>query len=119
MVRLIMCDKDHHERHKDVEDSEITNAHIYKLLERIYHKQQEESFDSYFAPEIRGIMEDAIKVMRNPPSTWQPYLKTRNIGAIAHMEFGELLKAFEEHKSFNAIRKEVVHSLAAMFMYAE
>lgn len=119
MIRLVYCGKNGNHHEEEIEDSEVTNAHIYKLLEHIYHKQHEQSLETQLAPQLKGVLKDAVEVMRHPPATWHQYLKSRNTCGIAHMEVGELVKALEEHKSSREIRKELVHTLAALFLYAE
>lgn len=119
MIRLVYCGKNGHDEHEEIADSEVTNAHIYKYLEHLDSKLSKHSLEKQLAPQLKGVLEDAVSVMRNPPASWHSYLKSRDTCGIAHMEVGELIKALEEHKSSHEIRKELVHTLAALFMYVE
>lgn len=115
-LRLVYCCKD--DEDKEIEECEITNAHIYKLLKHIYEHQQMRPLEKQLAPQLKGVLEDAVDVMRNPPTSWHEYLKTRNTYGIAHMELDELIDALKEHKSSREVRKELVHAIAALFTYA-
>lgn len=119
MIRLMFCGKSDHDEREEIEDDEVTNAHIYKLLEHMYNRQTEQVLEKRLAPQLKGVLEDAVHVMRHPPASWHSYLKSRDICGIAHMEVGELVDALEEHKSSREIRDELVHAIAALFMYAE
>lgn len=119
MIRLIFCGANGHDYHKEVEEKDVTNAHLYALLERIYHKMHEKSLETQLAPQLKGVMEDAVNVMRNPPAIWHPYIKSRDIHGLVHMELRELVNALGEHQSSQEIREELVHSVAAMLMYME
>lgn len=67
-------------------------------------------------PRLESILEDAVKVMENPPHTWEAYLKRKQYDGIARMEGKELMEALEEGKAAKDIKKELVHTIAALFM---
>lgn len=66
-------------------------------------------------PRLDAVLEDATKVLKNVPETWKPYLKTHDYAGIVRMEGKELLQALEQGKSMKDVRKELMHTLAAMF----
>ena len=68
------------------------------------------------APNLEGVLEDAVSVASNPPQTWPPYLQRGDVHGIAKMEGKELMKALEEHKPAKDIRKELVHTIAALML---
>lgn len=101
-------------------EHEITSAHLYHMVERLYHDfHASGNLEKQLAPQLKGVLEDAVDVMRNPPISWHSYLKSRNKDEIARMEVKELIESLEEHKSSREIRDELVHALAALMMYAE
>lgn len=65
-------------------------------------------------PSMESVLEDATKVLKNPPSTWQQYLQNHDVAGIARMEGRELMKALESGKPVSAIRKELTHTIAAL-----
>lgn len=67
-------------------------------------------------PRLESILEDASKVMENPPHTWEAYLKRKQYDGIVRMEGKELMEALEEGKDAKDIKKELVHTIAALFM---
>lgn len=67
-------------------------------------------------PRLESILEDASKVMENPPHTWEAYLKRKQYDGIVRMEGKELINALEEGKDTKDIKKELVHTIAALFM---
>lgn len=67
-------------------------------------------------PRLEAILEDAVKVMENPPHTWEAYLKHKQYDGIARMEGKELMQALEEGKDAKDVKKELVHTIAALFM---
>lgn len=84
--------------------------------ERIRHKISEatEKID----PRLAGILESANDVMDNPPSTWEHFLKNKDFAGIAKMEGEELVAALEARKPLRDIRKELTHTIAALFKMA-
>lgn len=66
-------------------------------------------------PRLDAVLEDAVKVLKNTPETWKPYLKTHDYAGIVRMEGKELLQALEQGKSMKDVRKELMHTLAALF----
>ncbi|MBD5585795.1 MAG: hypothetical protein HDQ88_11995 [Clostridia bacterium] len=67
-------------------------------------------------PRLESILEDAVKVMENPPHTWEAYLKRKQYDGIARMEGKELMAALEEGKDAKDVKKELTHTIAALFM---
>lgn len=66
-------------------------------------------------PRLEAILEEAAKVMENPPHTWEAYLKHKQYDGIVRMEGKELIRALEEGKDAKDVRKELVHTIASMF----
>lgn len=71
------------------------------------------------APNLEGVFEDATKIIQNPPSTWPMYLQRRDYKGIAKMEGKELMAALESGKGAKDIRKELVHTVAALLLMTE
>lgn len=70
------------------------------------------------APNLEGVLDDATKVIQNPPSTWPMYLQKHDYKGIAKMEGKELMAALESGKAPKDIRKELVHTVAALMLMA-
>lgn len=66
-------------------------------------------------PRLEGVLESATQVLENPPSTWSPYQHRKDFTGIAKMEGKELLAALEAKKPIQEIRKELTHTIAALF----
>lgn len=66
-------------------------------------------------PRLEAILEEAAKVMENPPHTWEAYLKHKQYDGIVRMEGKELIHALEEGKDAKDVRKELVHTIASLF----
>lgn len=66
-------------------------------------------------PRLEGVLESAVSVMENPPSTWAQYQHRKDFIGIAKMEGKELLAALEARKPMQDIRKELTHTIAALF----
>lgn len=71
------------------------------------------------APNLEGVLEDATKIIKNPPSTWPMYLQRKDYKGIAKMEGKELMAALESGKAAKDIRKELVHTIAALMLMVE
>lgn len=69
-------------------------------------------------PRMDSLLETAVGVVDNPPSTWEPHMKRQDYLGIAKMEGKELLTALEAHKSAQDIRKELSHTIAALLQLA-
>lgn len=63
-----------------------------------------------------GVAESVFGVVASPPETWTEYLKKADFAGIAKMEFGELMKAVQEKKPLPALKKEIMHTAAALLM---
>lgn len=70
------------------------------------------------APNLEGVLEDATEVMQEHPKTWLPYIQKHDYAGIAKMEGKELLSAIEAKKPAHEIRKELVHTIAALLQFA-
>lgn len=70
------------------------------------------------APNLEGVLDDAAKVIQNPPPTWPMYLQKHDYKGIAKMEGKELMAALESGKAPKDIRKELVHTAAALMLMA-
>lgn len=66
-------------------------------------------------PRLDGVLESAAQVLENPPSTWAQYQHRKDFAGIAKMEGKELLAALEARKPIQDIRKELTHTIAALF----
>lgn len=66
-------------------------------------------------PRLVGVLESAVGVLDNPPSTWAQYMHRKDFAGIAKMEGKELMTALEAHKPVSDIRKELTHTIAALF----
>lgn len=69
-------------------------------------------------PRLVGVLESAMTVLENPPSTWAQYMHRKDYAGIAKMEGKELMTALEARKPISDIRKELTHTLAALFQMA-
>lgn len=69
-------------------------------------------------PHMEGLLESAMGVLDEPPSTWKAYTQRSDYLGIAKMEGKELLNALEAHKPVKDIRKELTHTLAALLQLA-
>ena len=67
------------------------------------------------APALEGVLEDSVKVLQSPPQTWPAYLHRKDYAGIVKMETKELLNALEAKKSVADMRKELTHTIAALF----
>lgn len=74
-------------------------------------KSMTESLD----PRLAGVLEEATEVMDNPPDTWAPYIHRGDFAGILKMEGKELITALEARKPLKDIKKELTHTLAALF----
>lgn len=70
------------------------------------------------APALEGVLEDSVKVLQSPPQTWPAYLHRKDYAGIVKMETKELLNALEAKKSVVDMRKELTHTIAALFKLA-
>lgn len=70
-------------------------------------------------PRLADVLESATHIMDNPPSTWEPYKHRGDYAGILKMEGKELLEALEARKPLKDIRKELTHTLAALFQIME
>lgn len=66
-------------------------------------------------PRLDSVLESATQVLENPPSTWAQYQHRKDFMGIARMEGKELLAALEARKPIQDIRKELTHTIAALF----
>lgn len=71
------------------------------------------------APNLEGVLEDASKVLEHHPQTWDMYMQRKDYRGIAKMEGKELLDALEAGKSPKEIRKELVHTIAALLQMVQ
>lgn len=69
-------------------------------------------------PALVGVLEDAVKVLQSPPQTWPAYLHRKDYAGIVDMEAKELLNAIKEKKPVSDMRKELTHTIAALFKLA-
>lgn len=69
-------------------------------------------------PDLEGVLEDSVKVLQSPPQTWPAYLHRKDYAGIVKMEAKELLNALEAKKSVADMRKELTHTIAALFKLA-
>lgn len=75
-------------------------------------------FKQTLDPRLDGVLESAMRVLDHPPITWEPYLEKHDYHALAKMEGKELLSALEAKKPMKDIRKELTHTIAALFKMA-
>lgn len=71
--------------------------------------------------DVPDLVEDALEVLANPPSTWDRYLAMHDGKHIYEMEFGELREAIKRDLKTGTselhVHKEMTHVLAAaMYM---
>lgn len=66
-------------------------------------------------PRFEGLLESATQVLSHPPATWAPYAHRKDFAGIAKMEGKELLAALDAKKPVQDIRKELTHTIAALF----
>lgn len=82
------------------------------------HLEQGKAMVKKIDPRLVGVLEDAVKVLQSPPQTWPAYLHRKDYAGIAEMEGKELLAALKEKKPVSDIRKELTHTIAALFKLA-
>lgn len=80
-----------------------------------YIKQGMGASSKKLDPRLEGVMESAVQILDNPPSTWAQYQHRKDYVGIAKMEGKELLAALEAKKPIQDIRKELTHTIAALF----
>lgn len=61
-----------------------------------------------------ALVEEATKILKQPPHTWGGYLMKKDYAGILNMELGELKKALDAKKPASELKKEMSHALAAM-----
>lgn len=106
-----------HHREDDEDD-------LRAMLKDLHHKLDKVMESGYastkqLAPNLEGVLEDAVDLLENCPKTWEPYLKHKDYLGIVKMEGTELLRAVEARKSKEGMRKELVHTIAALLQLAE
>lgn len=69
-------------------------------------------------PSMESVLEAATKVLDTPPATWVAYLHKKDYLGIAKMEGKELMQALEAKKPAKEIRKELIHTMAALMQLA-
>ena len=112
------------------------NDRLQRIRERLMSKGEEVSRQNSPTPyaeaaemamsavfeDIPEITEDALKVLENPPSTWDRYMAMHDGKHIYEMEFGELREAIKRDlrngKSELHVHKEMTHVLAAALYMA-
>lgn len=71
-----------------------------------------------FLMELPRLFQESVEVIKNPPSTWPPYLEKRDYAGIYAMESKELAQALEGFKSgqkkLKDVAKELKHTCAAL-----
>lgn len=99
---------------QEMEEMRTEMHHMKKMQEKL----MEGGYASVkkLAPNLEGVLEDAAKTVTSPPQTWPPYLQRGDLHGIARMEGEELMKALKEHKPAKDIRKELVHTIAALML---
>lgn len=60
------------------------------------------------------LVDEASKILKQPPHTWGGYLMKKDYAGILNMELGELKKALDAKKPAGELKKEMSHALAAM-----
>lgn len=66
------------------------------------------------AKPLESVLDDAVEIIDNPPSTWKKYLEKGDVAGIVKMEGKELLEALESGKAPHEVRKEFTHTMAAL-----
>lgn len=100
-----------------------THDDLRATLHDISHKLDKALEGGYasvktLAPNLEGVLDDAAALLEDCPKTWEPYLKHKDYLGIAKMEGTELLRAIEAKKPKEAMRKELVHTVAALLQLA-
>lgn len=70
-------------------------------------------------PSMESVLESADALLKSPPPTWVAYLHKKDYLGIAKMEGKELMRALEAKKPAKEIRKELVHTMAALLQLLE
>ncbi|MBD5585208.1 MAG: hypothetical protein HDQ88_09000 [Clostridia bacterium] len=70
-------------------------------------------------PSMESVLESADALLKSPPPTWVAYLHKKDYLGIAKMEGKELMRALEDKKPAKEIRKELVHTMAALLQLVE
>lgn len=83
-----------------------------------HHMEQGMAAVKKIDPALVGVLEDAVKVLQDPPQTWPAYLHRKDYAGIVDMEAKELLNAIKEKKPVSDMRKELTHTIAALFKLA-
>lgn len=85
------------------------------------HEKLKKGYASFkeLAPNMEGVLEDAAHLIHNPPETWSAYMKRGDLAGIARMETKELVAALEVKRPPKELRKEFVHTIAALMQLAE
>lgn len=71
------------------------------------------------APNLEGVLDDAADLLERHPQTWDMYMQRKDYRGIAKMEGKELLDALEAGKSAKDVRKELVHTIAALLLMVQ
>lgn len=112
-----------HERHMRMPGHEPYHDPMHMLMNMMHDlKEGQEHIKHGMAsatkkldPRLEGVLESALQVMENPPSTWEQYKHLQDYRGIVKMEGKELLAALEAGKPIQDIRKELTHTIAALF----
>ena len=88
-------------------------SNLEKKMDEMQGQMGEAGSTDVLTEKIEDLVEEALEVAKNPPSTWKPYLEKKDLAGIVEMESGELKKALSS-KDKKAAHKEVVHTLAAL-----
>lgn len=88
---------------------------LHEVKQGQEHIKQGMAYAKKLDPRLEGVLESATKVLENPPSTWAQYQHRKDYAGIAKMEGKELLAALEAKKPIQDIRKELTHTIAALF----
>lgn len=107
-----------------VHHSDDDTTELRAMLKDLHHKLDKAMESGYastkkLAPNLEGVLEDATDLLENQPKTWVPYIKQKDYVGIARMEGKELLEAIEAKKSAKDMRKELVHTIAALLQLLE
>lgn len=71
---------------------------------------------SKVSPKLGELIDEASMVIKNPPSTWPPYLQRGDFHGIVKMEGDELMEAIKDKKPVKDIKKELTHTIAALML---
>lgn len=86
-----------------------------------YAEAMEMTMNAVFE-DVPELVEDALEVLENPPSTWNRYVAMHDGKHIYEMEFGELREAIKRDirsgRSELNVHKEMTHVLAAALYMA-